>query len=112
MEKITISNVRQIADKIIGKLVKGDLAYFNLCVADSSGFSQCFFTPTSKIRGKEQHMIFVGDYEKVICLLLCHPKVNKLEYDNEENAVTAIFDNPYQERLMKMGYQRFKEKSS
>jgi len=99
MQKITIDNVRKIADKIVEKLVQGSLAYFNICVADSTGFSQCFFTPTTKIKGKEQQMIFVGDYEKLICLLLCHPKVSNVEYDSEENAVSAVFENPFQEKL-------------
>lgn len=99
MKKITIENVREIADKIVEKIIKGDLAVFNICVADSTGFSQCFFTPTAKIKGKEQRMIFVGDYEKLICLLLCHPKVSNVEYDSVENAITAIFENPFQEQL-------------
>lgn len=96
MRKIqNIKDVREVGNVIIGKLVKGSLAYFNLIVADLTGdVSNAFFTPTSKISEKKS-MIFVSDYEKVMMLLLSHPKVSDLEYNEEENAVTAVFNNPY-----------------
>lgn len=100
MRKISsVKDLKAVAETIIEKLVGGSLAYFNLTVADSTGFSQCFFTPTSEIRGKKQTMCFVGDYEKVMALLMSHPKVSDIQYDLKENAVLAIFENPYQEEL-------------
>lgn len=104
VEKIErISNVEDVVNvsgKIVGNLVKGSLTYFNIVVVDSSGFSQCFFTPTSEVhegRGKKHNMIFVGDYDKILMMLLSHPKVHDIEYNAEENMVSAIFDNPLQD---------------
>ena len=89
-----IRDISGIFEKILSKLVKENLCYFSLCVSDSTGFSQCFFTPTSEIRKEKKNMIFVQDYEKLLMLLLSHPKISDIDYDEEENAISAIFDNP------------------
>lgn len=90
----TVEDVREVSEQIIGKLIKGNLAYFNLAVVDSIGWSQCFFTPTSELRNEKKNMIFVQDYDKILMLLLSHPKIKDIQYDEEENSITAIFDNP------------------
>lgn len=99
MRKIeSVKDVKEVANVIIGKLVKGKLAYFNLVVSDSTGFSHAFFSPaTETSEGKNKKMIFVGDYEKLMMLLLSHPKISQVQYDEEENAVSAVFDNPFKE---------------
>lgn len=101
MRKIeTLKDVREVADIIMGKVVKGKVAYFNLVVSDSTGFSQAFFSPvTETSKGKNKKMLFVGDYEKLMMLLLSHPKISQVQYDEEENAISAVFDNPFKEEI-------------
>jgi len=45
-------------------------------------------------KGKAQSFLAVEDYTKLLILLLEHPKVQNLEYDEKNNAVTAIFVAP------------------
>lgn len=95
MRKIeTLKDVKEVANIIMGKLVKGKVAYFNLLVVDSTGFSQCFFNPiTETSKGKNKKMLFVEDYEKLMLILLSHPNFSQVQYDE----VGAIFDNPFKE---------------
>jgi len=98
MRKIeTVQDVREIGNTIIGKMIKGEVGYFSLVVADSTGYSSCFFTPVSALKGEKGNMIFVQDYEKIMMLLLSHPKISEMEYDENENVVYAVFHNPLAE---------------
>ena len=40
-------------------------------------------------------MMFVGDYEKILRVLLSHPKIRHVEYVPEWRVIQAIFDDPY-----------------
>ena len=93
----SIEDLDKVQNVILNKLVVGNLAYFSLTVIDTTGYSSCFFTPTSEIRKEKKTMIFVNDYEKILMLLLSHPNIKDIEYDGEENAISAIFDNPMKE---------------
>ncbi len=101
MRKIeTVKDVREVANEIIGKIVKGKVAYFNLVVSDSTGYSQAFFSPvteTSTEKNKKMLFVLVDDYEKLMMLLLSHPKISQVQYAEEENYITALFDNPFEE---------------
>ena len=93
----TAKDVKSISDKIVEQLVKGNLTYFNIVVAEDSSFSNCFFTPTTEIEGKQKRMIFVGDYEKILYMLLSHPKISDIDYNPSKKMVSAVFENPYEE---------------
>lgn len=93
----TAKDVKSVSNKIVGQLVKGNLTYFNIVVAESNIFSNCFFTPTTEIEGKQKRMIFVGDYEKILYMLLSHPKISDIDYNPSRNMVSAVFENPYEE---------------
>ena len=87
---------QKIEERILGDLVKGRLTYFALTVADLSGFSSCFFSPAAPLKRK-QDTLFVQDYGKIVRLLLSHPKIRHIEYDPEEPAISAVFDDPFEE---------------
>ena len=94
-----LEDVKTVSQMIMRRLVvEKNLCYFNIVVGEVGGFSQCFFTPTTQIHeGKETRykpkMIFVGDYDKLMMLLMSHPNISDLEYDVEENMITACFNN-------------------
>lgn len=71
------------------------LVYFNILVCQEDAASNCYFSPVSQAPqlGKKQKMIFVEDIEKMIRLLLSHPKVSDLEYDKKENVISATFQD-------------------
>lgn len=88
----TIQDVKAVSDKAIEK----KLTYFSVLFAEESSLSSCFFTPTSKLPNA-RGMIFVNDYEKVMKVLLSHPKIRELEYDEKENVISCVFSSPYAE---------------
>lgn len=76
-------------EKLIGEK---SLVYFSILVDQKGVCSNCFFSPVSESRGaNKQKMIFVDDIEKLIRLLLSHPKVSDLKYDEKENMIQAVF---------------------
>jgi len=91
----SVEDFKRIENQVMGAfIVNRRLTYFALVVADDSGFSNCYFTPTSQTREKEM-VLFVGDYEKIVRLLLSHPKVRHIEYDPEGPCISAVFEDPY-----------------
>ena len=86
-----------IEKTVLEDLIHGHTTYFSLTVQDPHGFSSCFFTPISKDK-QHQAMMFVGDYEKVVRLLLSHPKIRHVEYEPRDHVIHAIFDDPYRPR--------------
>ena len=87
-------DIQTVSDKIIGQLVKNRLTYFSIMVDEEDISSSCFFSPVTKT-SKNQSMIMVEDYEKILKLLLSHPKVSDIEYDEKGNVISAVFQNPY-----------------
>ena len=78
-------------EKLVGEK---SLVYFSILVVQDGVISNCFFSPVSESRRtNKQKMIFVDDIEKMIRLLLSHPKVENLEYDKKENVIHATFQD-------------------
>jgi len=92
----SVKDFEQVEGKILGDLLRGRLTYFALTVADATGFSSCFFSPAAPLK-KGQSSLFVGDWGRIVKLLLSHPKVRHIEYDPEEPAISAVFEDPYAE---------------
>lgn len=90
-----VKDAKRVGDLCIEKLVtEHSLVYFSILVAQEYSASNCFFSPTSELRGEQKKMIFVDDIEKMIRLLLSHPQVSDLEYDEKENMISATFQDP------------------
>ena len=91
--KVTKKNLGKVVEKIMNKVIgERRIVYFNIGYWDLNGVSPCFFTPIV-LDGKKYHM-FIDDYEKILVLLLSHPKVREIEYDEKEGCVSAFFDVP------------------
>ena len=88
----TVKDVVEASNKIFGHLVgEQKLAIFNLLVDDGDGnISSCAWTPTSKLADGKPFPA-VEDYAKIIVLLLTHPRIKDLEYDEKNHQVTAVF---------------------
>ena len=86
-----------IEKNVLEDLIHGHVTYFSLTVADPYGYSSCFFTPISQDK-EHQKMMFVGDYEKILRVLLSHPKIRHVEYVPEWRVIQAIFDDPFPQR--------------
>lgn len=97
MTKIkSIEDVRSIQDKIIGQLVLGNLTYFSLAIEEDE-FSSCFFIPSTYGTPSRVflRLIMLEDYEGLLAILLSHPFVSDIEYDEKNNVIHAIFKSPY-----------------
>ena len=91
--KVTKENLSRVVEKIMNKVLgEKRVVYFNIGYWDLNGVSPCFFTPVA-LEGKKYHM-FMDDYEKILVLLLTHPRVREIEYDEREGCVSAFFDVP------------------
>ena len=89
-----VHDAKKVGDICIGKLVmEKSVVYFNILVTQDYSASNCFFSPVSDLRGEKKKMIFVDDIEKLIRLLLSHPQVSNLEYDDKENMISATFQD-------------------
>lgn len=92
----SVEDIRSIQDKIIGQLVLGKFTYFSLAIGEEDEVSSCFFSPITHLQGKKaDSMIMVEDYEKLLAILLSHPFVSDIEYDEKNNVIHAIFKSPY-----------------
>ena len=83
-----------IQPTIFADLVNGHVTYFSVTFRDATGWSSCFFAPVTQDKD-DKAMMFVGDYEKVVRILLSHPKIRHVEYAPEWRVIQAIFDDPY-----------------
>jgi hypothetical protein len=90
----SVEDIRPIENKLVERLLEGNLTYFSLVFVEEDEISNCCFTPTSRLPAKDT-MIFVGDYGKLLKILLSHPNISDIGYDEKDNAVTAIFESPY-----------------
>lgn len=90
----TPADARKVGDLCMKKLVgEKTLVYFNLFVCSESSGSNCYFSPYSMLRGEKKKVAFVGDVEKILRLLLSHPKVSDLMYDPRENMISGTFED-------------------
>ena len=91
--KITKKNYKKVLGKILKNIAeKGRTVYFSICYCELDTLSPCYFTPVAPIR--EGYCLFVDDYEKLLVLLLTHPKVKEIEYDEKEGCIMANFETP------------------
>jgi len=92
--KITKENYKEVLGKILKIIAEeGKTVYFNIAYWEFDGVSPCYFTPIAPLR-KGDYCLFPDDYEKLLVMLLTHPKVREIELDEEEGSITAIFDVP------------------
>jgi len=85
---------KAIEEKVLGDLLHGKAAYFGLLVWEGTSATSCFFSPAVTGRG-DKGTLFVGDYERLVRLLLSHPKVKDIEYNPKERMISAVFEDPY-----------------
>ena len=88
----TVKDVHDVYVKIMENfVVRHKPPYFSLLVDEGDGtVSYCHFQPSGPVKPAQSFMV-VEDNAKVMLLLLRHPNVQNLEYDEKENMVTAIF---------------------
>lgn len=91
-----VHDAHKVGDLCIGKLVgEKSLVYFNIIVLQEDVSSNCYFSPVSEVRKPKENVVkyahFVEDVEKIIKLLLSHPKVSDVEYHEKENMISATF---------------------
>ena len=95
--KITKENYKEIARRCVELTLKlGRPVYFNIAFWELDTVSACYFTPMAPVE-KDGHriwMVFPLDYEKILAMLLSHPKVSKLYFDEQEGAIKVIFEVP------------------
>jgi len=100
--RVTLHNFREIVSKISFKpfksadgQIKYDLSrhgYFTVAFVDSGGISQTDFSPIVV-----RESIYVGnvfDFEKILLILLTHPHISEIYYEEKENRILAIFQLP------------------
>ena len=97
MSKTNITITKENLDKVLRKIeeitIKGEKpVYFNIVYWDFDEASSCHFTPV--VREEKEYWLFIGDYKKILVILLTHPRVKDLEFDEEEGCVKANFDVP------------------
>ena len=95
----TLKDVLEVSHKIVEKLVKGNFCYFNITICENGTFSTAYFTPRAQIRGENKSFLGVGDYQKLMMLLLSHDNCSELDYNEKENSISLIFDNPFAKEL-------------
>ena len=95
----TLKDILEVSRKVVGKLVKGNFCYFNITITELDMVSTAYFTPMAQIRGENKSFMGVGDYEKLMMLLLSHKNCNELEYNEKENSINLIFSNPFAKEL-------------
>ena len=90
--KVTKENLKKVIEKILNKVVtEGNLVYFNIGYWDSSGISPCHFSPVVPHKAR---YVFVDDYEKILVMLLTHPNIKDIEYNEKEGCISAFFEVP------------------
>lgn len=106
----TVKDVHDAADKIIGDMVTHQrVAYFTLLVDHGEGtVTNLMFacdTPLPKKKdGAPQRFVAVEDYAKLMLLLLKHPQVNDLEYDEKRGLIGAVFCCPEAQELDRLDH--------
>lgn len=101
----TVQDVHAAADLIIGSLAtQRQTTYFSLLVDHGDGtLSNLMFscaTPLPMKKGEmPQSFVAVDDYAKLMLLLLKHPQIQDLEYDEEKGLVGAVFICPEMQEM-------------
>lgn len=104
MKETKIKNVKDVVEaskKIIGHIISDNVeTIFNLIVDHGEGtISYCAWTPTTRIKPGPQRFLAVEDYSKTLLLLLLHPRISNLEYDEKQHMISAVFLAPELEEI-------------
>jgi len=98
MSKTNITITKENLDKVLKKIeeitLKGKPIYFDIAYWDFDEVSSCHFTPVVFDQEMKDYWMFMDDYKKLLVILLTHPKVKDLEFDEEEGCVKANFNVP------------------
>jgi len=95
--KVTRENYREVADKCVELTLKlRRPVYFNVAYWESDSISACYFTPIAPVdeKGRRKWYVFPVDYEKLLVMLLTHPRISELQLDEKEGAIKLIFNVP------------------
>jgi hypothetical protein len=96
--RVRLEDVREVAKECARFFAeKGRPVYFSIAFTAADEASSLFFTPIAPVEegGRWVWVSFPPfDYEKLLVLLLTHPRVSEVEYDEEEGVVYAVFDAP------------------
>jgi hypothetical protein len=97
-----------VSNKIIEALVtERKLTQFMLNVDHGDGeVSSCSVNPTGKAK-QGQSFLATGDYTKILVLLLTHPRVKNIEYDERRQTVFAWFSAPEMEEVEQLEHEEF-----
>lgn len=99
----TLKDIVGASQKIMECFIgKKRAATFNLVVDHGEGTaSNCAWTPACKV-SPGQSFLAVEDYDKIMVLLLTHPRIKNLEYDEKDNVVSAWFSAPEIEEIQRI----------
>jgi len=91
----TTKDIVIASNTVIGNIVsQAKITVFNLLVDHEEGtISNCMWTPTTKLADGKSFLA-VDDYAKIMLLLMTHPRVKDLEYNEKENMISAVFSAP------------------
>jgi len=96
--KVKLEDVMEVAKDCTRFLIeKKRPVYFNIAFWAADEVSSLYFAPVAPME-KDGGWTWVSfppfDYEKLLMLLLTHPRVSEVEYDDKEGAIYAIFNAP------------------
>jgi len=86
--KVDVKNLDEITEKVSNQLIEGKVPFFRLVFVEKNGIIS--FIHFSPINPEEMHMN-VMDYERLCKLLLTHPKVSDLEFNEKQSLFVAFF---------------------
>ena len=92
--KITKKNYKKVLGKILTEIAeKGRTVYFSIAYWEFDTISPCYFTPIAPLR-KGDYCLFPDDYEKILVILLTHPRIKEVVYNEKEGCIMASFETP------------------
>ncbi len=95
--RITWGNYREAARRCLElSLRMGRPVYFSVAYWGVDGVTACYFAPVAPVKEGEW-ALFSLDYEKILVMLLTHPRVRDIWLDEEEGAVKLAFEAPEEE---------------
>ena len=101
----TVKDIVDVANKVFESLVadpQKKLTIFNLLVDHGEGtISNCTWTPTAKLADGHSFLA-VEDYTKIMILLLTHPRIKDLDYDETQHMISAVLEAPEMQEIDEM----------
>ena len=110
--KVTKENYREIAEKLFFnsiksegkgvKLIPNRIPYIELFIVDPyGGVTSTHISAIIPVFNEKENKTILWDqgvffYEEILTLLLSHPKISDINYLEDKNIITAIFEIPEQ----------------